>query len=129
MTPHFCNVDLDFESKQDLAALEAELGGNVCNLGEGLVSPGCFLLRLEIAVQYDNPDDTICAFCSLLERLSAKGKRAWRAAHKKEFDIGYDAVLSQLSSQFSLRNDTLRRMSKLGATLGVTFYYDNYKTK
>lgn len=108
--PHFCNVDLDIESKFDLAALEAELGKKVVVLHGGPVSPGCFLLRLEIVPEHDNPDDTICTFCSLLERLSAKGRRAWRSAHKKEFDVGFDAVRSQIASQFSLRTDTRESM-------------------
>jgi hypothetical protein len=123
VAPHFCNVDLDIESKHDLAVLAAELGRKVYDLGTGPVSPGCFLLRLETARKYDNPDDTICAFCSMLQRLPAKPMWAWRSAHKKEFDIGYDAVPSQHFSQFSLRTDTLKRISNLGATLEVTFYY------
>jgi len=121
--PHFCNVDLDIESKHDLAVLERELGENVVVLTGGPVSPGCRLLRLEISPQHDNPDDTICAFCSLLEKLKPGGRRAWRSAHKKEFDVGYDVVPGQLASRFSMRTETLRRLSVLGATLGVTFYY------
>jgi len=122
--PHFLNVDLDIESKHDLAVLEAELGGKLCVLFGGQTSPGCFLLSLEVLPQYRNPDDTIHAFCSLLERLSAQGRRAWRSAHKKEFDIGYDATPSKkIASKFSLRVDTLKRLSNLDATLGVTFYY------
>jgi hypothetical protein len=122
--PHFLNVDLEIESKHDLAVLEAELGRNMCVLFGGPASPGCFLLCLEILPQYGNPDDTIRVFCSMLERLSAKARRAWCSAYKKEFDIGYDAVPSKtIASHFSLRTDTLKRMSNLGATLGVTFYY------
>ena len=123
VAPHFCNVDLDIESKHDLAVLESELGRKVVVLAAVPCSPGCFLLRLETAREYENPDETICAFCSLLEGLSAKGRRSWRSAHTKEFDVGYDAVLSQFASQFSLRTETLKRLSNLGATLGVTFYY------
>jgi hypothetical protein len=124
-SPHFCNVDLDieFKDKEDLKVLKAEVRRKVVVLVGGPVSPGCFLLRLEIVPEYENPDDTICAFCSLLEGLSVKGKHAWRSAHKKEFDVGYDADRSQHASQFSLRTDTLNRLSNLGATLGVTFYY------
>src|SRR5580700_7488227 len=96
--PKFCNVDLDIESKHDLAVLQAELGRNVVVLPGGPVRPGCFLLRLDIAGECDNPDDTICALCSLLERLSAERRRAWHAAHKKEFDVGCDAVQSQFAS-------------------------------
>jgi hypothetical protein len=70
--PHFNNVDLDIKSKFDLAGLEDELGSNVVVLTSGPVSPRCFLLRLEIVPENDNPNDAICALCSLLERLSAK---------------------------------------------------------
>jgi hypothetical protein len=58
----------------------------------------------------------------LLERLSQKGKRAWHSAHKKEFDIGHEVIQTQYISQFSLRTETLKRISALGATLGITFY-------
>jgi hypothetical protein len=71
---------------------------------------------------YNNPDDTICAFCSSLEQLSPQAERAWRAAHKKEFDIGHYVAKSQLASQFSLRSETLKRIARLGATLAITFY-------
>ena len=120
--PDFLNVDLDIESKSDLTVLKDELGQNVVDLGRGPVKRGCFLLRLETVPEYETPDDTICAFCALLERLSPKAKRAWQSAHKKEFDVGHDVVQGQLASQFSLRTETLKRLSALGATLGVTFY-------
>ena len=120
--PIFCNVDLDIESKSDLTVLKAELGRNVIDLGPGPVKPGCFFLRLETVPEYETPDDTICAFCALLERLSSKAKRAWHSAHKKEFDVGHNVVQGQLASQFSLRTETLERLSALGATLGITFY-------
>jgi hypothetical protein len=120
--PHFCNVDLEIESRSDLKILEAELGRKVVVLHGGPVKRGCFLLRLETGTEYDNPDDTICAFCACLEALSPSGRRAWRSAYKKVFDVGYDVVPSQLASQFSLRTETLKRISNLGAALGVTFY-------
>jgi hypothetical protein len=120
--PHFCNVDLDIESRSDLTELKTELSRNVVDLGPGPVSPGCFQLRLETAPEYATPDETICAFCLLLERLSPNAERAWRYAHKKEFDVGHDVVQGRNASQFSLRHDTLKRLSALGATLGITFY-------
>jgi hypothetical protein len=42
--PHFVNVDLEIESKHDLAVLEAELGKNVCVLFGDQISPGCLWL-------------------------------------------------------------------------------------
>ena len=126
MAPHFWNVDLDIESKADLSELKAELGRNVCVIDGGPVSPGCSLLRLETAIQYKSADDTILAFCSLIEELSPNARRAWRRAHKKEFDIGHDIAKSRRYSQFSLRAETLKRMSNLGATLGITIYNPSF---
>lgn len=120
-TPHaqFCNVDLDIESKHNLAVLEAELRKGVVVLEGGPPVPrGSSLLRLETARSYANPDDTIHRLCSLLEKVSPKAKRAWRSAYKKEFDVGYEVAGSEFASQFSLRTDTLKRISSLGATLG-----------
>jgi hypothetical protein len=118
----FCNVDLDIESQSDLAILQKDLGPKVVVLTGGPVNDGCHLLRLETATQHDNPDDTICAFCAMLEHLSPTGKRAWRSAHMKVFDIGCQAIRSARAGQFSLRNETLRRAAKLGATVGVSIY-------
>jgi hypothetical protein len=126
MPAHFCNVDLDIESRFDLAPMEKELGRKVSVLAGGPVSPGCFLLRLETATHYQNPDDTIMAFCALLERLSPKAKRLWRSAHKKEFDIGYETARDKRASQFSLRTESLKRISHVGATLGATFYNHSF---
>ena len=55
VAPDFLNVDLDVESKSDLTILATELGRNVIDLGPGPVSPGCFLLRLEIVPEYPTP--------------------------------------------------------------------------
>ena len=70
--PDFLNVDLDIESTSDLTLLQKELGRKVYAMTDGPVSPGCFLLRLETTRQYKTPDDTICAFCSIIEQLPPK---------------------------------------------------------
>jgi hypothetical protein len=120
--PHFCNVDLEIESRSDLSGLLAELGRKVIVLASGPKRKGFHSLRLETAMQYDNPDTTICAFCSCLELLSQKSRRAWRAANKKVFDVGYEIVTPQRITQFSLRAKTLKRISDLGGVIGVTIY-------
>jgi hypothetical protein len=128
---HFLNVDLNIEFKKQghLKILKAELLRRIVIIAEGPVNPGCFLLRLEVVPEYENPDDTICAFCFLLENLAAKGKGAWRSAHKKEFNVGCEADLSQAASQLSLGTETIKRIAKVGATLGVTVYHPPIKTQ
>ncbi len=120
--PHFCNVDLEIESRAEPSGLLAELGRKVIVLSGGPKRKGFYSLRLETAREYASPDATICAFCSCLEKLSRKGRGAWRAANKKVFDVGYEIVPAQRVTQFSLRLETLKRISDLGAALGVTFY-------
>jgi len=120
--PEFLNVDLEIESKFDLTVLKDALGRRVYDLGPGPVSLECILLRLETSRQHKTPDATILAFCSWLEKLPPKAQRARRAAHKKEFDVGHDVARGRHDSTFSLRNETLRRLSALGATLGITIY-------
>jgi hypothetical protein len=120
--PHFCNVDLEIESLSDLSGLLVELGRKVIVLSGGPKRKGFHSLRLETAREYDNPNATICAFCSFLEKLSKNGRQAWRSASKKVFEVGYEVLPGQVASQFSLRVETLDRMSKLGSALGVTFY-------
>jgi len=122
MTIQFCNVDLDIELRIELKDLERELDGRVVVLHEGPVSPGCFTLRLETGTEYDNADDTILAFCSILKTLSPRGKQIWRSAHKKEFNIGYEIDRSQRITEFSLQSETVERIGSLGASIGVTLY-------
>src|SRR5580698_6019237 len=92
---HFCNVDLEIESRAELSGLLAELGRNIIALSGGPKRKGFHSLRLETAREYASPDATICAFCSCLEKLSQNGKRTWRAANRKVFDVGYEIVSPQ----------------------------------
>ncbi len=50
--PHFCNVDLDIESKFDLSDLRTALGRKVLVLTGPPAHPGFFLLRLETVPAY-----------------------------------------------------------------------------
>ncbi len=118
----FLNVDLEIESRSDLAELKRSIGGSVIDLGRGPVAPGCFQLRFETVPEYPTADDTICAFCSCLEALSPKAKRAWRSAHRKVFDIGCEMAGRIQPSQFFIRNETLKRAAALGAAISVTVY-------
>ena len=126
--PHFLNVDLQISSKNDLKSLARELGRRVLVLYCGRAVRG-YLLALETARNYKNPDRNIAAFCALIEALSSKGKRAWRAAQKREFDIGYDAVPGQRYSHVELNADSIERICKVAGSVAVTFYIEEKSTK
>jgi hypothetical protein len=46
----------------------------------------------------------------------------WRLAAQREFNVGLDSTNDHVAAQFAPRRDTLRRILRLGATLGVTVY-------
>jgi hypothetical protein len=118
--PNFLNVDLEIRSASKLDELSAEMGERVSVHYCG-PAPKRHLLAVANSRDYKNPDSAIHALCKVVESLSPTGHRIWRAA-RKTFDIGYQLRLSERSSHFSLRPDTLARVSALGATLTVTYY-------
>ena len=122
-TAHFLNVDLDIRSKTELAPLLKEFGRRVALMHCGPIG-GRYLLAVETAKTYKNPDATTHALCALVENLSPFARRLWNAA-EKQFDVGYEWSPGLNASQFSLRPDTLLRVAQLGAGLTVTHYREN----
>jgi hypothetical protein len=119
--PYFLNVDLEIESASKLDSLAAAMGKRVVILHSGPGSKRRHLLSLESSRQHKGADATIHALCAVVERLPSAERRIWDASHR-EFDVGYELRASERSSRFSLRPDTLERISELGAFLTVTYY-------
>lgn len=123
MKPYFLNVDLEIEAASSLDSLAAEMGKRVVVLhSDPAWKPRRHLLVLESSRQHRGPDAAIHALCSAAEKLSPAARRIWNAA-RKEFDVGYDLRPSERSSRFTLRNDTLERVARLGASLAVSYYH------
>ena len=123
---HFLNVDLEIESRVDLASLATELEPAATTLYCGPI-PGGYLLSLEAEdiddfVRTRSPDETIHQFCRLIEALSPTGNEMWREASRRTFDVGFDANAEHVAARFGLREDTLERIVRLRATLTVTVY-------
>jgi hypothetical protein len=122
MKARFLNVDLDINAATKLNSLVVEMGKRVVVLHSGRVSRSKrHLLRLESAGEHHGPDATIHALCKVVESMSPAARRVWDSA-RKEFNLGYELRPSERYSFFSIRPDTLERMSKLGAILVVTYY-------
>jgi hypothetical protein len=119
--PFFLNVDLDIESASKLDSVAAEMGRRVFVLYSGPSRPRRYLLKSECARFYRNPNAAIHGLCSIVESLTPASQRICQRA-RKAFDVGYELMPSETSSQFSLRPDTIRRVAALGATLTVTYY-------
>lgn len=120
----FLNVDLEIESRADLASLAAELEPRAYVLHSGPLGDG-HLMCLEpdgCPEDKSDADDTIHEFCRLVETLSPTGRELWEQAARREFDVGFDATTEHLAAHFALRTDTLARITGLRATLAVSVY-------
>lgn len=121
MKPHFLNVDLEIQSASKLDSLATAMGKRVVVLYSGPGPARRHFLSLESSRQHKDPDATIQALCTAVERLPQAARRIWSTA-RKEFDVGYELRPSERSSRFSIRLDTLQRVARLGASLTVTYY-------
>jgi hypothetical protein len=120
----FLNVDLDIESKADLAPLAAELEPTT-TVVHSRAESGRHVLKIESwkrAGSTEGPDQRIHGLCQSLERLSPAGRELWQSALARQFGIGYYATTKHVAAHFALRVDTLERIARLGATLAVTVY-------
>jgi hypothetical protein len=122
-TAHYLNVDLDIRSKTDLGPVLKDMGRRVIVMHSGPIGSR-HLLAVETARTYKNPDATIHALCDIVENLSRAARRLWNAA-EKQFDIGYEILPELTAARFTLRPDSLLRVTRLGASLAVTHYVRN----
>jgi hypothetical protein len=128
-TPDFLNVDLDIESKSPLDSVAQEFGDRVVVTFSGRMK-GCHCLYLESAKTGRSQDAVLNALCLLVERLSESSRRVWDRANKKEFDLAYETRLSsERANRFNIRSETLRRITDLGATVAVTIYPEDSRTR
>jgi len=123
MATEFLNVDLDLESKKSLQPLLSELGEQVHVLYDGPSENDSNLVALEVYEGDDeDPDSIINAFCQLIEKLSPKGKAAWKACSMRRFDIGFESGVSGRPLCVDLDCKTLQRVADLSGSIGVTIY-------
>jgi hypothetical protein len=123
MPTEFLNVDLDLESKKSLEPLISEWGDRVHVLYHGPSGDQTHLAALEIYEGDDeDPDSIVNAFCRLVERLSPRGQAVWKTCSTRRFDIGFESGVSGRPLCIDLDPKTLRRVSDLSASVGVTIY-------
>ena len=120
--PYFLNVDLDIESESPLDSVAQEFGNRVVVMRNDRIK-GRYCLSVACAEAGRTQNAVLKALCSLIERLSEKGRCAWDAAEKREFNLGYETRLrSARANGFKIHPDTLRRITNLGASVAVTIY-------
>jgi hypothetical protein len=78
--------------------------------------------HLELAKSTKTADATIRGFCALIEALPKVERHLWNAARVRDFNIGVQAGMQPLFSEFILAAETLKAAYELGARIVFTVY-------
>lgn len=117
----FLNVDLEIESKQDIAQLVSDLKKNAVVLHYDKDDTRQ-LARIEASLEVNSPDKAINHLCELVESCSRNALKQWLSATKRTFDIGFQSGVTPKCFNQALHPDTLLRISALGAGVELTIY-------
>ncbi|MCF6458955.1 hypothetical protein [Pseudoalteromonas sp. MMG024] len=117
----FLNVDLEIESKQDIAQLVSDLGKSAMVLHYDKDETRQ-LARIEANADVTSPDSAINHLCELIESCSRNALKQWLSCTKRTFDIGFQSGKNPKCFNQALHADTLLRISAIGAGIEITIY-------
>lgn len=117
----FLNVDLEIESKQDIAQLVSDLGKSAMVLHYDKDETRQ-LARIEANADVTSPDSAINHICELIESCSRNALKQWLSCTKRTFDIGFQSGKNPKCFNQALHADTLLRISAIGAGIEITIY-------
>ena len=117
----FLNVDLEIESKQDIAQLVSDLGKSAMVLHYDKDETRQ-LARIEANVDVTSPDSAINHLCELIESCSRNALKQWLSCTRRTFDIGFQSGKNPKCFNQALHADTLLRISAIGAGIEITLY-------
>ena len=117
----FLNVDLEVESKHDIAQLVSDLEKSAMLLHYDKDDTRQFA-RIEANVEVTSPDQAINHLCELVESCSRNALKQWLSCTKRTFDIGFQSGKTPKCFNQALHADTLLRISALGAGMEITLY-------
>ena len=118
----FLNVDLEIESSRPLNSLGEEMGRAVLVLYCGRSKGKWHLLSSESSRFPLTADAAVHLLCSVIERLSVRGRRLWDSARRREFDVGYELDAGVRGVRVALKPEAIARITALGATVAFTCY-------
>ena len=119
----YLNTDLDLHSEQDLRPLAEELkrrGLIVLHVTEGKTVK--WTASFEATTQLSDADSSIRAMLEAIEALQGDSLELWKTCSFREFNAGYDCGDEPYGFSDGLSNETLRRLSAIGASLRLTLY-------
>lgn len=119
----FLNVDLEIESRGDLAPLLAALEKKTVVLHRRRAR-GFHVATLELYEfsRYLDPDSCISGFTRIIERLPARERRIWDRASHRRFDIGIEATKRGDPYRAVIGRRTIDRVAALRGEVAITVY-------
>lgn len=123
MAANFVNVDLEIESPEPLDYLALELAESEVRRLYCGETKGGYRATFECnQVGGSDPNSLIETFCGALVHLDERATKLWKSAHRKTFDIGYEADTDVGSFRSEIKNDIVRAVADAGATIVITIY-------
>ncbi|MEM9219049.1 MAG: hypothetical protein AAGD25_32540 [Cyanobacteria bacterium P01_F01_bin.150] len=123
MSASFLNIDLEIESPEPLEYLALQLSEHEIHYLYCGESKGGHLATFECnQIGAISPDTLIDTFTQAIDSLDDRAKKLWSQAHRKTFDIGYEADAKPGNFRSEIRPETIAAISKVGASLILTIY-------
>lgn len=118
------NVDLDIQSKSRFDFIISEFKSEDIEPLHYSKSDRGWEARIEVSGGgYDGcPDSVINCFMDIIEHFDNSAKDEWEQVTSKVFDIGFDVTDEEFRFYEELKPNTLKRVSKINASIGFTVY-------
>ena len=122
MSVRFLNVDLEIESALSLEPIVDAFQASGLHCLAHIQTKRGRLASFEIADCPTDANDVVSAFCDVIERLGADARAVWESATVRRFDLGFRSDGSGPLFRSELKEMTLGRLAKLGATVALSIY-------
>jgi hypothetical protein len=119
----FLNVDLEIgaRTRARLAPLIDGLQGKLFELFHGRIR-GLYHAHYESNSCRPDASHTIHDLAAAVEALNPEGRRAWKAAEMRDFNIGVELARGVRSVELAIDREAIRRVSALGGRIAFTAY-------
>ncbi len=128
MNSSYINTDVDIESNENLENLKVFLEDNSHLLYGDIVENGRWHIRIEaegsgiVGSQDHNPASDFQKLIALLTEAKSRFDREFQCLDKFDFNVGWQSSKERPEGTFTIPNDLLVEVAKLGATVSVTIY-------
>ena len=128
MNSHYLNTDVDIESNENLENLKVFLEDNSYLLYGDMVENGRWHIRIEaegsgiIDSQQHNLESDFQKLIALLTEAKSRFYNEFQYLDKIDFNVGWQSSKKRSEATFTIPNNLLIEVAKLGASISVTIY-------